>query len=181
MFGTGALLCASVLFAACPAHLFGLGLVVLGVGVLALFANVEWLPGLLRRRVFRGLIRMRRAGGRVHAAASALVAPLGADPVLLRRWATPVVALFVFVVAADVALQAGTSPWEIAVMKICNAFTTTIGRGLALVAVIIGGLMFAFGEGGSKSAIAGLIFGAGMVLGAPDFLMWVGLDKATGC
>jgi len=181
VFGTGALLCASALFAACPAQLLGMGLVVLAVGLLALFANAVWLPGLLRRRMFRGLIRMRRAGGRVYAAASAVVAPLVADPVFLRRWATPVVALFVFVVVADVALEAGTGPWEIAVMKICAAFSTTIGRGLALVAVIVGGLMFAFGEGGSKSAIAGLIFGAGMVLAAPDFLMWVGLSQATGC
>ena len=121
VFGTGALLCASAVYVACAAHSLGMGLAVLAMGVLALFANAEWLPGLLRRRVFRAVIRVRRAGGRVHAAASGALAPLVVDSVLLRRWATPVVVLFVFVVAADVALQAGTSPWEIAVMKICNA------------------------------------------------------------
>ena len=35
--------------------------------------------------------------------------------------------------------------------------------------------MFAFGEGGSKSALAGLVFGAGMVLAAPQFLAWLGI------
>ena len=39
--------------------------------------------------------------------------------------------------------------------------------------------MFAFGEGGSKSAIAGLVFGAGMVLGAAQFLEWLELTDDT--
>ena len=65
-------------------------------------------------------------------------------------------------------------PWSKAVKNVCTAFKTTIGKGLALVAVVIAGLMFAFGEGGSKSAMAGLIFGAAMVLGAPAFLTFVG-------
>lgn len=72
-------------------------------------------------------------------------------------------------------LLAQTNPWEKAVVTVCKAFTGIIGRGLALVAVVIGGLMYAFGEGGSKSAIAGLIFGAGIVLGAGQFITWIGL------
>ena len=92
----------------------------------------------------------------------------------------------VFVVAAIFSgaelLFAQANPWEKAVVTVCTAFTGIIGRGLALVAVVIGGLMYAFGEGGSKSAIAGLIFGAGMVLGAVQFLTWIGLGTAvTGC
>ena len=34
-------------------------------------------------------------------------------------------------------------------------------------------LMFAFGEGGSKSALAGIIFGLGMALGAANFITWM--------
>ena len=79
-------------------------------------------------------------------------------------------------------LLAQTNPWEKAVVTVCEAFTGIIGRGLALVAVVIGGLMYAFGEGGSKSAIAGLIFGAGMVLGAVQFIDWIGLTPTgAGC
>ena len=179
VFGTGALLCGAAFFGACAGRSLGMGLAVLTMGVLALFANAPWLAGLLRRRTFRSVIRMRRGVGGVVAAASAVLAPLAADPVLLRRWVTPVVVLFVFVLAADVILEA-SGPWVTAVQQLCNAFDGVIGKGLALVAVIIGGLMFAFGEGGSKSAIAGLIFGAGMVLGAGDFLTWIGLG-AVAC
>ena len=35
-------------------------------------------------------------------------------------------------------------------MFLMNAFTTTIARGLSLVSIVIAGLTFAFGEGGSK-------------------------------
>lgn len=179
VFGSGVLLCGTALFSVCVGLPLGQGLAVLAVGTAALFANAPWLSGFLRRRAFRAVIRMRRGIGRAVDEVSAGVASLAADSVLLRRWATPVVVLFLFAVSVDVVLAA-TNPWETAVMALCTAFTTTIGRGLALVAVIIAGLMFAFGEGGSKSAIAGLIFGAGMVLAAPDFLMWVGL-AAAGC
>ena len=46
-------------------------------------------------------------------------------------------------------------------------------RGLSLIAIVIGGLMFAFGEGGSKKALAGIIFGLGMAMGAANFLTWL--------
>ena len=90
----------------------------------------------------------------------------------------PLVPLAVFAVALFVpaSVMAGTtSPWEDGVEAVCDAFFGPIGKGLAIVAVVIGGLMFAFGEGGSKSAIAGLVFGAGMVLGAAQFLEWLGV------
>ena len=51
--------------------------------------------------------------------------------------------------------------------------TGPIARGLSLVAIVVGGLMFAFGEGGSKKAMAGLVFGLGMALSAANFLDWM--------
>ncbi len=66
-----------------------------------------------------------------------------------------------------------TNPWETAVTNLQTAFTGTIARGLSLVAIVLGGLMFAFGEGGSKKAIAGIIFGVGMAMGAANFLTWL--------
>ena len=76
------------------------------------------------------------------------------------------------VLAPGTALAGGTSPWEEAVTALQTAFTGPIARGLSLVAIVIGGLMFAFGEGGSKKAIAGIIFGLGMAMGAAGFLDW---------
>ena len=46
-------------------------------------------------------------------------------------------------------------------------------NGLPLIAIVIGGLIFAFGEGGSKCVIAGIVFGLGMALGATNFLNWL--------
>ena len=55
----------------------------------------------------------------------------------------------------------GVSPWLNAVDVLQQAFTGPLARGLSLIAIVIGGLMFAFGEGGSKKALAGIIFGLG--------------------
>jgi type IV secretory pathway VirB2 component (pilin) len=65
------------------------------------------------------------------------------------------------------------SPWENAVAVLQNAFTTTIARGLSLVAIVVGGLMFAFGEGDSKRTFAGILFGVGMAIGAVNFISWL--------
>ena len=65
------------------------------------------------------------------------------------------------------------SPWENAVTVLQNAFTGTIARALSLVAIVVGGLMFAFGEGESKRMLAGIVFGVGMAIGAVNFLSWL--------
>src|SRR5208282_891821 len=63
---------------------------------------------------------------------------------------SPLVTLgFALFLAAPVFAQ-GTSPWENAVSVLQQAFTSTIARGLSLVAIVVAGLTFAFGEGGSK-------------------------------
>ena len=67
----------------------------------------------------------------------------------------------------------GTSPWTDAVNVLETAFTGPIARGLSLIAIVVGGLMFAFGEGGSKKALAGIVFGLGMAMGAANFLAWL--------
>ena len=69
--------------------------------------------------------------------------------------------------------QATTSPWTDAVKVLETAFTGPIARGLSLIAIVVGGLMFAFGEGGSKKALAGIVFGLGMAMGAANFLKWL--------
>jgi type IV secretory pathway VirB2 component (pilin) len=65
------------------------------------------------------------------------------------------------------------SPWENAVEVLRTAFTGSIARGLSLVAIVIGGLMFAFGEGDSKRTLAGIVFGVGMAIGAVNFMAWL--------
>ena len=74
---------------------------------------------------------------------------------------------------AAVPAYAQGSPWENAVSVLQTAFTGTIARGLSLVAIVVGGLMFAFGEGDSKRMLAGILFGVGMAIGAVNFLAWL--------
>ena len=70
-------------------------------------------------------------------------------------------------------LAQGTSPWVDAVANLSTAFTGPIARGLALVSIMIGELRFAFGEGGSKPALAGIIVGLGMALEAANGMTWM--------
>src|SRR6266436_2149038 len=67
----------------------------------------------------------------------------------------------------------GASPWENAVNVLQTAFTGPIAKGLALVAIVVGGLTFAFGEGGGKKTFAGIVFGLGMAVLAVNFLTWL--------
>lgn len=68
------------------------------------------------------------------------------------------------------AFAQANSPWENAVNVLQQAFTSTIARGLSLVAIVVSGLTFAFGEGGSKRVLAGVLFGVGMAIAAVNFL-----------
>ena len=65
------------------------------------------------------------------------------------------------------------SPWERAASNLETSFTGPLARSLALVAIVIGGLMFMFGEGGAKRQISGIVFGGGLALFAAQFLTWL--------
>jgi type IV secretion system protein TrbC len=92
---------------------------------------------------------------------------------LRRSWLrSPLVTLMTLLFAAPAFAQ-GTSPWENAVNVLMTAFTSTIARGLSLVAIVVAGLTFAFGEGGSKRVLAGVLFGVGMAIAAVNFLAWL--------
>ena len=79
----------------------------------------------------------------------------------------------VLALSAGELMAQGTSPWLQAIDVLQQAFTGPIARGLSLIAIVVGGLMFAFGEGGSKKALAGIVFGLGMAMGAANFLAWL--------
>ena len=98
-----------------------------------------------------------------------LFAPLQSWCSLTRVLATSAVGL----VLAAPAFGQTNSPWENAVTVLQQAFTSTIARGLSLVAIVVSGLTFAFGEGGSKRVLAGVLFGVGMAIAAVNFLAWL--------
>ena len=65
------------------------------------------------------------------------------------------------------------SPWERAALNLESSFTGPLARSLALVSIVIGGLMFMFGEGGAKRQVSGIVFGGGLALFAGQFLTWL--------
>jgi type IV secretory pathway VirB2 component (pilin) len=85
----------------------------------------------------------------------------------------------VFWIAVQLVLMAMTavpayaqSPWENAVEALRVSFTGPIARGLSLVAIVVSGLMWAYGEE-SKRMIAGIVFGVAMALGSVQFMSWL--------
>jgi len=65
------------------------------------------------------------------------------------------------------------SPWERAASNLEQTFTGPLARSLALVAIVIGGLLFMYGEAGAKRQISGIVFGGGLALFAAQFLVWL--------
>jgi type IV secretory pathway VirB2 component (pilin) len=82
-----------------------------------------------------------------------------------------IVALLCVLLVPDIATA--QSPWERAANNLALTFTGPLARSLALVAIVIGGLMFMFGEGGAKRQISGIVFGGGLALFAGQFLAWL--------
>jgi type IV secretory pathway VirB2 component (pilin) len=91
---------------------------------------------------------------------------------LIRRRLMPVSLVGLVVLLLPIALHA-QSPWERAASNLSTTFTGPLARSLALVAIVIGGLMFMFGEGGAKRQISGIVFGGGLALFATQFLAWL--------
>ena len=88
------------------------------------------------------------------------------------RGSVVLLVVLVAILAGAIAVHA-QSPWERAALNLEATFTGPLARSLALVAIVVGGLMFMFGEGGAKRQIAGIIFGGGLALFAGQFLAWL--------
>jgi type IV secretory pathway VirB2 component (pilin) len=89
------------------------------------------------------------------------------------RTLVPLLLFDLLIPSAAHAQSTGSSPWENAVNVLKTAFTGPIATGLSLVAIVVGGLMFAYGEGQSKRMLAGIVFGVGMAIGAVNFMAWL--------
>ena len=100
---------------------------------------------------------------------------LATSPLSRRRrlWRRALVLALAAIVSVPASSYAQASPWENAVNVLMTSFTGPIARGLSLVSIVVGGVTFAFGEGGSKRLLAGIIFGVGMAIGAVNFMAWL--------
>jgi type IV secretory pathway VirB2 component (pilin) len=86
----------------------------------------------------------------------------------LRRISASVLTILLFP-----SLVFAQSPWERAASNLERTFTGPLARSLALVAIVIGGLLFMYGEAGAKRQISGIVFGGGLALFAAQFLTWL--------
>ena len=68
------------------------------------------------------------------------------------------------------AIAAADTPWGKAALGFCGLMVGVVGKSLAVVALIFAGVTYSFGEGASKTMLASVVFGAGMVLLAPAML-----------
>lgn len=80
--------------------------------------------------------------------------------------------LLVSALFAGSALAQG-DPWTSSATNLNTAFTGPIATMLMGVAIVVGGLTFAFSEGAGKRTLAGITFGGGMAIGATRFLNWL--------
>ena len=81
--------------------------------------------------------------------------------------------LLVLPATAFAQLPFAQSPWERAANNLALTFTGPLARSLALVAIVIGGLLFMFAEQGAKRQISGIVFGGGLALFAGQFMTWL--------
>lgn len=95
------------------------------------------------------------------------------EPRRRHRWWRPVLWALGAILLLPASSYAQASPWENAVNVLMVSFTGPIARGLSLVSIVVGGVTFAFGEGGSKRLLAGIVFGVGMAIGAVNFMAWL--------
>jgi type IV secretory pathway VirB2 component (pilin) len=88
-----------------------------------------------------------------------------------RMWRSAAAVCLLIVAMPAVAFA--QSPWERAANNLALTFTGPLARSLALVAIVIGGLLFMYGEGGAKRQLSGIVFGGGLALFAGQFLTWL--------
>lgn len=108
----------------------------------------------------------RNSHGRAHA--SGRVAST-----LLHRLRLIVFLVIVNGVVMPYTVFAQQAPWERAARNLELTFTGPLARSLALVAIVIGGLFYMFGEQGAKRQISGIVFGGGLALFAGQFMTWL--------
>lgn len=65
------------------------------------------------------------------------------------------------------------SPWLNAATVLKDELSGPLARALSVVAVVISGLTFAYGEGDAKRLFAGVLFGCAMAVWATPFLAWM--------
>jgi len=91
------------------------------------------------------------------------------------RWALSITAFVavLFAVPGVALAQVGGSPFESGFTALQTLFTGTIAKVASLIAIVVGGYMFAHGEPGAKKNLAGVAAGTGIAVLATNILSWL--------
>lgn len=87
---------------------------------------------------------------------------------ILRRFPRLLAAL-----AASALPVLAQNPWGTAITNVRAFMVGDFATGMGIIATVIGGVTFAFGETASKKFLATLILGLGMALFAARFINWL--------
>lgn len=69
--------------------------------------------------------------------------------------------------------QSSGSPFDTGFTSLQTLFTGTIAKVASLIAIVVGGYMFAHGEPGAKRNLAGIAAGTGIAVLATNVLSWL--------
>ena len=91
------------------------------------------------------------------------------------HWTLSITAFVALLLAfpSSVLAQVGGSPFESGFTALQTLFTGTIAKVASLIAIVVGGYMFAHGEPGAKKNLAGVAAGTGIAVLATNILSWL--------
>lgn len=91
-------------------------------------------------------------------------------------------ALALFAIAGSVLAQGAPAPWEGPICVVARSLSGPVARAVAVIAIVITGLMIAFGElGGVFRSLLGLVFGISFALLADQWLGLIRAGATTAC
>ena len=101
--------------------------------------------------------------------------PLWSKTLRFRKLFRQLTAAALGLVLGGTGLRPGCLPLGERGRRPAQAFTSTIARGLSLVAIVVSGLTFAFGEGGSNECSQ--VFSSGLAWPSPPSTSWPGFFR----
>ena len=93
-----------------------------------------------------------------------------------------VLALALCICAGSAFAQSAPAPWEGPICVVARSLSGPVARAVAVIAIVITGLMIAFGElGGVFRSLLGLVFGISFALLADQWLGLIRAGATTAC
>jgi type IV secretory pathway VirB2 component (pilin) len=108
--------------------------------------------------------------------------PTAAQPTRVACGVLLALALALCIGAGSAFAQSAPAPWEGPICVVARSLSGPVARAVAVIAIVITGLMIAFGElGGVFRSLLGLVFGISFALLADQWLGLIRAGATTAC